>query len=503
MEMQNHAQDQQYETQNPKHRISSLIKSISPPPRTRTRTRPQTQPEPSLSALEAGQASTDNHLQTISAHLRKYAPSPPHARAQTPPQHTDHSLNSSPNSTSTLPILPLDAWTTLYTSNAHPAGNHFVIHQHDHPVAGPHYDLRLQISASSSVSWAVMYGLPGDPNSKRLNRNATETRVHCLWNHLIETASVKTGSMIIWDTGVYEVLPGKVGRREPETETDTDSASESGMPPGDPSTPANASTAGASANSIGALDNPTESEKLRKAFQNHKINLRLHGTRLPKNYTIFLRRDKTDFRAPATPASISSAPKKRRRRRGAVEKKRVEPSTSDSDTDHEAASGVRESDEVHSSSGKRKRGQDQEHDNQDGVDDHAEHSDADADTNTNADNTQPTPDSDYLIRLHNAYPGAVNDIGSVHQRRWFIGLDRVGCGFVPERQKDPSSRSMQRRWVRGLDKRSGELTGFEPFYVRGPEVERSVVTGRVGGDVLRDEGVQGFVPRRGWRAVTY
>jgi hypothetical protein len=26
-----------------------------------------------------------------------------------------------------------------------------------------------------------MYGLPGDPNSQRLNRNATETRIHCLW----------------------------------------------------------------------------------------------------------------------------------------------------------------------------------------------------------------------------------------------------------------------------------------------------------------------------------
>jgi tRNA G46 methylase TrmB len=26
-----------------------------------------------------------------------------------------------------------------------------------------------------------MYGLPGDPNSRRLNRNATETRVHNLW----------------------------------------------------------------------------------------------------------------------------------------------------------------------------------------------------------------------------------------------------------------------------------------------------------------------------------
>lgn len=46
---------------------------------------------------------------------------------------------------------------------------------------GLHYDLRLQISQSSSISFAIMYGLPGNPNSKRLNRNATETRVHNLW----------------------------------------------------------------------------------------------------------------------------------------------------------------------------------------------------------------------------------------------------------------------------------------------------------------------------------
>jgi len=177
-------------------------------------------------------------------------------------------------------------------------------------------------------------------------------------------------------------------------------------------------------------------------------------------------------------------------------KKRTEPSTSDSDLDanHDTGSGITGSDGV-SSSGKRKRGQG--HDDEE-VDDHehehAEHSDAD--------DNRSNPDSDYLIRLHNAYPGAVNDIGSVHQRRWFIGLDRVGCGFVREARKDESG-VVRRRWVRGVDKRSGQLTGFDPFYVRGPEVERSVVTGRVGGDVLRDEGVQGFVPRRGWRAVTY
>jgi uncharacterized membrane protein len=37
--------------------------------------------------------------------------------------------------------------------------------------------------------------------------------------------------------------------------------------------------------------------------------------------------------------------------------------------------------------------------------------------------------------------------------------------------------------------------------VLGREVERSVVTGRLAGEILADEGVDGFVPRRGWRGV--
>lgn len=87
-----------------------------------------------------------------------------------------------PNQSQTpTPQLSISAWTTLYQRNQHPHGNHFVVHQHDHPVAGPHYDLRLQFSESSSVSWSIMYGLPGDPNSRKLNRNAVETRVHCFW----------------------------------------------------------------------------------------------------------------------------------------------------------------------------------------------------------------------------------------------------------------------------------------------------------------------------------
>lgn len=44
-----------------------------------------------------------------------------------------------------------------------------------------HYDLRLQFSETSTVSFAVPYGLPGNPNSIRPNRMAIETRVHNLW----------------------------------------------------------------------------------------------------------------------------------------------------------------------------------------------------------------------------------------------------------------------------------------------------------------------------------
>jgi hypothetical protein len=80
-----------------------------------------------------------------------------------------------------VPRLSHERWLDIYHRNQRPHGRHFVIHQHDHPVAGTHYDLRLQCNATSSISWACMYGLPGDPNSRRLNRNATETRVHNLW----------------------------------------------------------------------------------------------------------------------------------------------------------------------------------------------------------------------------------------------------------------------------------------------------------------------------------
>lgn len=116
--------------------------------------------KPSLAAVEAGEATISNHLQYFSTHL---------------------SQAIRPLSSEAQPRLSIADFVELYTRNQTPNGHHFVIHQHDHPIAGVHYDLRLQFSESSSISFAIMYGLPGNPNSKRLNRNAMETRVHCLW----------------------------------------------------------------------------------------------------------------------------------------------------------------------------------------------------------------------------------------------------------------------------------------------------------------------------------
>lgn len=114
-------------------------------------------PPPTTAGIESGSATIDDHLSHFKAHLSKHVITP-------------------------SPLLPISSYASLYSSNiGNPQGAHFVIHQHDHPIAGTHYDLRLQINETSSASWAIMYGLPGDPNSVRLNRNATETRIHCLW----------------------------------------------------------------------------------------------------------------------------------------------------------------------------------------------------------------------------------------------------------------------------------------------------------------------------------
>lgn len=146
--------------------LSSLNAPVSPPQKRSNRSKKNTYNAPgtpNLAAIEAGEQQVTDHLGIISTRL---------AECIRPPIQQS------------TPRLPIDEWVNLYKRNEHPHGRHFVIHQHDHPVAGPHYDLRLQFSETSSVSWSVMYGMPGDPNSQRLNRNATETRIHCLWVRL-------------------------------------------------------------------------------------------------------------------------------------------------------------------------------------------------------------------------------------------------------------------------------------------------------------------------------
>lgn len=70
-------------------------------------------------------------------------------------------------------------------------------------------------------------------------------------------------------------------------------------------------------------------------------------------------------------------------------------------------------------------------------------------------------------------------------------LDRRSSGFVLRQ-----SRSEKGRWARSEDD-----GGFEPFYVRGKEFEKSVVTGRLAKEVESDEGVVGFVGQARWVGI--
>ncbi|KAI1632097.1 DNA polymerase ligase-domain-containing protein [Biscogniauxia mediterranea] len=335
------------------------------------------------------------------------------------------------------PRLAVERYRALYERSwGSRRGAHFVVHQHDHPVAGLHYDLRLQINATSSASWAVMYGLPGDPDGARQNRNATETRVHCLWNHLMETGSHTTGSLLIWDTGTYSVLP-------PER---NDSQSPPPLPPSPPPP----------SHSPSAAAGPSEQENLSRAFRARKIRLRLRGARLPDPYVINLRLPLRDASSFTTSSSTSNRGRKRR------------------DTE------VQEQDREQEQEKKEQEKEQQE------------------------------------MRRTNAYAGATNSIGSVHQRRWFLSLDRGGSGFVARQGGRGGRKGRKVVWERegqGEGDAHGDGDGGDgegeggnrltyPFYVRGLETERSVVTGRLAAEVLRDEGVVGYVSRRGWRGVT-
>ncbi|KAF2747461.1 hypothetical protein M011DRAFT_494261 [Sporormia fimetaria CBS 119925] len=170
-----------------------------------------------------------------------------------------------------IPRLSIDQFAELYASNNQEHGHHFVIHQHRSTRGGTHYDLRLQFSATSSISFVIPRGVPGNTSGRRIGRAAVESRVHNLWQHLLESANNMSGSLLIWDTGTYSVLPRS---------TYSEEKIRKGLGPPRHLYPG-----------MHIKDYPSQhqNERLIHAFQTGLIRLRLHGTRLPKDYTITLK----------------------------------------------------------------------------------------------------------------------------------------------------------------------------------------------------------------------
>lgn len=239
-------------------------------------------------------------------------------------------------------------------------------------------------------------------------------------------------------------------------------------PPSDPSSPPSSPDSSPEA---------TPQALLHAAFQRRKIRIRLHGSRLPDPYVLNLRLTKSEDAAGR--AKSGRVPRIRRRYRG---------SSAPQPQDETSGEGESEDDKN---------------------EDAPVTVDAAADPNKlSAMEREIRELEDDQVRRTNAYPGASNTIGSVHQRRWYVSLDRPACGFAEKRTKGRST------WVldnhvepqdigigagEAQDKPTGRLS--YPFYVQGAEYERSVVTGRRGVDILKDEGVKGFDQRKGWQPV--
>ncbi len=245
-------------------------------------------------------------------------------------------------------------------------------------------------------------------------------------NNLIESASHASGSLLIWDTGEYEVLPWKETRKR----LTDDELSDRGMKD--------------------TFTSESQSERLRASFKRRRIRLRLHGTRLPPNYTIsmWLTSDNDRDRQP-------KEPKRKRRRRDPAVTAKSDVATS---SDNESADDTEQQPPLPETN----------------------------DDNTAAGLACEDEDEAATIRANNAYPGATNDIGSVHQRNWFLTLDKRNSGFRKARSGPDDG-----RWI----------GGFEPFFVRGRDRERSIVTGRSADEVMEDGGMDKFVGRKMWRAI--
>lgn len=253
---------------------------------------------------------------------------------------------------------------------------------------------------------------------------AIETRVHCIWNNLIESASHATGSLLIWDTGEYEII-------EKTADGPLTDDEESDNPQRDEQT-------------------KTDSEKLFAAFQNRHIKLRLHGSKLPAGYTISLRLPSANNRT-----SQPSQPKRKRRRLDPSKPVPRAPAQIETDSENEPFSTPETTNDAAAAAAA-------------------------------AQASGAEEEEDTAIRAHNAYPGAHNSINSIHQRHWFLTLDRAASDFHKVRT-GPS----RGRWV----------GPWEAFFVLGRDFERSVVTGRKAKEVMEDEGVEKFEGRKMWRGI--
>jgi hypothetical protein len=75
---------------------------------------------PTLAAVEAGRAKIEKHLEYFKERLCKVC---------RPVEAGE-------------PRILIEDWARLYRENEHEHGNHFVVHQHDHPVSGVHCKLK-------------------------------------------------------------------------------------------------------------------------------------------------------------------------------------------------------------------------------------------------------------------------------------------------------------------------------------------------------------------------
>lgn len=253
--------------------------------------------------------------------------------------------------------------------------------------------------------------------------------------------------------------------------------------------------------------------------------MRLNGARLPRPYVLNLRLTKSeDAHGRARAARSASTRGRTRQRRSSVKVARqVVETTSESgssptegdeeegtEADEKKEAGIHEAALVTAKTEEDiEREQEQRHGKDAPQTDTQQQEAVLASTSSKQSGTKAQPLSDEMrreleeresaqVRATNAYPGAENSIGSVHQRKWFLSLDPPACGFV---KRPPESRAAKARWVRESGSAGvGGRLDF-PFYVRGPDFERSVVTSRLATDVLRDEGVSAFVRRKGWKPV--